>query len=554
MKSSSDHGDLIVLAIGVSLGLHALAMFFAAPQVMSRTLPADMEARRTRHPPMSVRRFSGDPLREREKTEPKTDVPAPRAAPQVATVSGAAPTAETSEQEVAVAAPAVAMPEVIAGPADSEVVLPKPTALAPDAVVDTGIAMPVSAPAAPSGPSLAAPSVPAAEESFIPTPGVAAPEPTFSLPKVDDGDGKVGKMAGVEPAKDVPKVDYVFNNKVLEEVNEGFVEKEKAAVRELLAVPDAAPAESAVDCALAAGVDPADPKWRYFKVTFAPKRGVDALTVVPKDAVILIDASGSIGKDRLHRCRDVAKEILRSCLNSGDRFNLVAFRNRFSYAFQEWRECDAASFTAADSWLSNLTAHGRTDVFSVIRSVLTLPRDPSRPLIALVVTDGDANSGVSETSEILSRFTALNDGLVSVYMYGVKKEANRELIELLTRGNRGESFIHTGFRFRSGAHLEALAAACRDPVLTDLRLVFASGSEAETYPRLLKNLYRGRTVELRGRCPASVKELVFTLQGLSGKKAFEALYRLDFSAASRAGAELSAEWRDEKAVAARLKQ
>ena len=47
---------------------------------------------------------------------------------------------------------------------------------------------------------------------------------------------------------------------------------------------------------------------------------------------------------------------------------------------------------------------------------------------------------------------------------------------------------------------------------------------------------------------------VIELEGLSGKKAFEALYRLDFSAASRASADLAAEWRDEKAVAARLKQ
>ena len=59
-------------------------------------------------------------------------------------------------------------------------------------------------------------------------------------------------------------------------------------------------------------------------------------------------------------------------------------------------------------------------MFSTISSVLTLPRDPGRPLIALVVTDGEANAGVSDTGAILSKFTALNDGLVSVYMYGVK--------------------------------------------------------------------------------------------------------------------------------------
>lgn len=553
MKSSSDHGDLILLAVGVSLALHALVMFFAAPHVMSRTGSAALEPRRARRPPMAVRRFEGDPLRERVKTEPKTDVPAPREAPKVASVGAATPFADSLDQAIPVAAPAVAMPEVVTGPDDAAMELPKPSA--PDPLAETSVAsvMPIGVSPVPSPAVSAAPSVPAAVESLIPVPGAAAPEPVFTLPDGAADGGGAAPMAGIEPAKAAPKVDYVFDNKVLESVNEGFVEKEKAAVRELLSGPGAAPAESAVDCTLSACLDPSDPRWRYFKVTFTPKTGADALTVVPKDMVILIDASGSIGKDRLRNCRNVAKSILRSCLNSGDRFNLVAFRNSFSYAFREWRDCDAPSFEAADAWLSRLVAHGRTDVFSVIRSVLTLPRDPARPLIALVVTDGDANSGVSGTAEILSRFTKLNDGLVSVYMYGVKKEANRELIEILTRGNRGESFIHTGFRWLSGSNLEQLAKAFRDPVLTDLRIAFASGAEAETYPRLLKNLYRGGSVELRGRCPAQVKELVFTLQGLSGRKAFEALYRLDFAGAKPADTALPDEWRDDRTVAGRLR-
>jgi hypothetical protein len=159
---------------------------------------------------------------------------------------------------------------------------------------------------------------------------------------------------------------------------------------------------------------------------------------------------------------------------------------------------------------------------------------------------------VSDTAEILSRFTKLNDGLVSVYMYGVKKEANRELIDLLTRGNRGESFIHEGSRRRAGMAMEPLAAAFRDPVLTDLRIMFAAGTMAETYPRLLKNLYRDGKVVVRGRCPAKVRELVFTLQGLSGPKAFESLYRLDLSAAGAAGASLPGDWNADRIAAGRL--
>lgn len=548
----SDNMDLLLLAIVISLALHALLMFFVAPRVMSQVGGVSVESKRHRRPPMAVRKFNGDPLRERAKTLPKADVPAPRSAPKVGSVGGGhAPAAEVSVQ-VAVPAPQLPMPEVVTAPDAVGFELPKPSAVDVKSVVDSMPPMPIGSLPAPAISSSAAPSAGMPNESFLPVPGLAAPAPEFSLPQISEDSDSSSAMAGVAPAKAMPKVDYVFDNKVLDAVNESFVEKEKAAVRALLSVPDAVPVESAVNCSMSACLDPADPRWRYFTLTFSPKAGVDELPVVPKDAVILIDASGSIGSDRLRNCRNAAKEILRTCFNSGDRFNLVAFRNRFTYAFREWRECDAPSFEEADRWLSRLTAHGRTDVFSVIRSVLTLPRDPTRPLIALVVTDGDANSGVSGTAEILSRFTALNDGLVSVYMYGVKREANRELIDLLTRGNRGESFIHEGSRRRAGVSMEPLATAFRDPVLTDLRIMFAAGSMAETYPKLLKNLYRGGTVVLRGRCPARVKELVFTLQGLSGSKAFESLYSLDFAAAESAAASLVEDWRADRVIAGRL--
>ena len=554
MKSSSEHGDLILFAVVASLVLHGVLMFFAAPHVMSHIAgSSDFEARRTHRPPMSVRRFEGDPFRERVKSVPASDVPAPRSAPTVAQASASsAPTAAPSSGDVPIPAPPVVVPQVLSGPMDAPAELPRPSILNANAIEDTGFTMPSAAEIDAAAPSLPVAPLSAASggaESVIPVPGMSAPAPVFTLPEIKVGDGA---MAGIEAAKKPPSVEFKFENKVLEEVDESFVEEEKAAVRQLLSEQKTLPAESVVSCGMVTYVDPSDPKWRYFKITFEPKRGADALPIVPKDAVILMDASGSIGKDRLRDCREVAKSVLRSCLNTGDRFNLVAFRNSFSYAFKEWRECDAASFAAADRWLSNLAAHGRTDVFSVIRSVLTLPRDPSRPLIALVVTDGDANAGVSDTAEILSRFTKLNDGLVSVYMYGVKKKANRELIEILTKGNRGESFIHTGFRFNAGKELESLAKAFRDPVLTDLRVAFASSTEAETYPLLLKNLYRGGRVELRGRCPASVKKLVFTLQGLSGKKAFESLYQLNLATSPTTDRSLRDEWLADRAVSFRF--
>jgi hypothetical protein len=313
---------------------------------------------------------------------------------------------------------------------------------------------------------------------------------------------------------------FTPSREVFEKVDERIVEQEKAAVRELVDAPDAEELSKFVNLAV---VSASADGWTYFKVIFTPRHD---LQTVPKDFVVLIDASGSIGKDRINSIRGALRRILRSATNTGDRFNLVAFRDRYSYAFKSWQECTETSFARSDKWLSNVAAHGRTDVFATIRSVLTLPRTPERPLIALVITDGEANSGVSSTAQILSKFTALNDGLVSVYMYGVRSGANRELIDILTRGNRGESFIFDGSRWRAGSAIEALCERFRDPVLSDLRVVFSSTTQAQAYPLRLKNLYRGGTLELVGRVPAGIKEVAFSIKGLNGRKAYEGFFRL----------------------------
>ena len=49
MKSSSEHGDLILFAVVASLVLHGVLMFFAAPHVMSRVRRTLRPGVRTAH-------------------------------------------------------------------------------------------------------------------------------------------------------------------------------------------------------------------------------------------------------------------------------------------------------------------------------------------------------------------------------------------------------------------------------------------------------------------------------------------------------------------------
>ena len=528
--------EVVLVALVASVVIHAGLMLLVKPQVMTRVAPPTAKA--ARPAPMRVVRSAPRPepvsFSDVEDRKALKDAPAAvgdKSAPRLSAPSSAAPEIELPE---------------IRDPAETPVIEPaavldaRPVGLdkvSTAAIPMTRIETPAASSAAASRPDFSV-WVPSAAGMAVP----AAPAPDRREPEsallpvrmTSDGEQQTGRVA-FTPAEEI----YA-------KVDEKVVLEEKAAVRALVNAETAADLVKFVNVTMttAQGGD-GD---RYFKVMMTPRAD---LQTVPKDVVMVIDGSGSIGNDRLSSCRKAARRILRSCTNTGDRFNLVVFRNAFSYAFRSWRECDAESFDAGDRWLGKQTAHGRTDVFSTIRSVLTLPRDPKRPLIALVVTDGDANSGVSDTAEILSRFTALNDGLVSVYMYGVKSSANRELIDVLTHGNRGESFIFDGWRWSAGEGMEGLSERFRDPVLTDLRVVFASGTKAEVYPRLLRNLYRGGTLEFYGRVPAGTESVSFSVKGLNGESAYEGYFSLPLATAAADASVVSA-WRAERDVDRKL--
>ena len=525
--------EVVLVALVASLAIHVGLMFLVRPQVMTRIAPVARRAVRTE--PMRVTKsefFRPEPV----KIETVHDLQAAKDAPAAKESAVSSATAEPLAEGVRVDVPDVELPQ------------PKVPDAMPTAVFD----------ARPAGRESSG--TPAMLLTRIETPAAVtsdSPAPDFSVKILQTAAPRLAAVPSVGSApavalqptrlvqRQAPKVDYKPVEKILEKVDERVVAEEKAAVRELVERDDAADLVRFVNLTMTAT---ASGGWTYFKVMMTPRT---RLPVVPKDVVMIIDGSGSIGNDRFGSCRKAARRILRTATNSGDRFNLVVFRNSFSYAFRTWRECDAPSFAAGDKWLSDQTAHGRTDVFSTISSVLTLPRDPKRPLIALVVTDGDANAGVSDTAEILSKFTALNDGLVSVYMYGVKSSANRELIDVLTHANRGESFIFDGWRWSAGEGMDGLSERFRDPVLSDLRVIFSAETKAEAYPRLLRNLYRGGTLDFVGRVPAGTKEVTFSLKGLNGATAYEGFFKLPFATAPNDPTVVSV-WNAERAIDRKL--
>jgi Ca-activated chloride channel family protein len=232
-----------------------------------------------------------------------------------------------------------------------------------------------------------------------------------------------------------------------------------------------------------------------------------------------------------------------STVGPDDRFNVIGFRERPSRCFPGWVPADRDTTNVAARFIASLRAEGETDLFASLREILNLPRDPQRPVLAFVVTDGRPTAGLTDSSRIISEFTRQNDGAVSVFVFGTHGRANTYLLDLLTYCNRGAARLIRSGRWDIPDGIRMLVSDIRQPVMHGIRFAFDVASDCDVHPRLTTNLYADRPLELFGACPATTREVVFQLRGQAGSQAYDAVFRLDLARDGQPGnASLRERW------------
>ncbi|MEI7901969.1 MAG: VWA domain-containing protein [bacterium] len=302
------------------------------------------------------------------------------------------------------------------------------------------------------------------------------------------------------------------------------------AVQELI---DYVPIDELLAVGLETYRDPAEPGRVYFRIGIQP-RADKYVPVIAKDIVLVQDVSASISEERLLFCRRAFVAALDS-LNPDDRFNVVAFRESFENCFPTWTAVTPENKQTAAKFISVLRSFGQTDVFGSLRSLLKHPRDPKRPMVAFLVTDGKPTYGMTKSAKIIGEFSKLNNGMMSVYMYGTQGSANIYLLDMLTYCNRGTAKVVSGNRWDIPVSMALEYEGVRNPVMGDVSVVFDSASKSEVYPKRATNLYKDRPLELSGVCPDGTDELVFQIRGLAADKGYDSIFRLSLTQHAKLG-------------------
>ncbi len=267
-----------------------------------------------------------------------------------------------------------------------------------------------------------------------------------------------------------------------------------------------------------------DLRYGYFRIE-VQRVGADALPELPKDIVFVQDCSASMAEQRLYFCRQALVQCL-DRLGPNDRFNIAGFKERTTFCFAEWQTPSATTLTNAIRFIDGLQAGGNTDIYASMKDLLALPRERGRPMIAVVVTDGLANTGLTDSSDIIGSFSKVNDGRLSVFAMGTVLGANEYLLDLLSYCNRGDAFAVTKGRWDIPQALTGIVDSVRRPVLANLKLRFGQDAPCEVYPVQTSNLYLDRPLVLYGRYRKGQPNVVFQAVGEAGTVLCDMVFNL----------------------------
>jgi len=276
-----------------------------------------------------------------------------------------------------------------------------------------------------------------------------------------------------------------------------------------------------------------DFKYRYLRIEIK-RAGAEILPVIPKDVVLVQDSSNSMAEQRLHFCREGLARCLAE-LGPQDRFNVVRFSEKAESCFPDWSDNKPEAVEQAKKFIEETRPLGNTDILESIKDVLNQKRQPGRPVIALVITDGRSTTGTIDSSDIIGQFSKVNDGAMSVFAMGTVQTANTYLLDLLSYCNRGDAFVVTTGRWAIPDAVQRIGREFSRPVLSEIKFQFSHGSGAEVYPVLTSNLYLDRPLVMYGRIPKGSNRLVFQAVGKAMDRNRDMVLDLDLDKIAQSG-------------------
>ncbi|MBF0533271.1 MAG: VWA domain-containing protein [Candidatus Omnitrophica bacterium] len=283
-----------------------------------------------------------------------------------------------------------------------------------------------------------------------------------------------------------------------------------------------------------------DPKTSetYFRIAVRVGKDALAVPVRPKEIIYLVDCSLSIGEDRLAGFLDGLLYGLKH-FNKNDRFNLIAFQDKIVYFKEESVPVNAENMKQAVKFVNQLSSGKKTDTYNALYK--SIAQDTKIiPSYIVLLTDGRPTQGVIDSRKLINEISAKNKGRIPIFAFSGGSWVNRYLLDFIAYKNRG----WTEYAYRTNQVSAAFAEMVdkiRDPVLINVRFYVSGVDDADVFPKMLPDFFRGAEFTIFGRSRGEDKIVLQLLGDLGGKKR-EFMIEGDLRQARKGDAAIARHW------------
>ena len=209
---------------------------------------------------------------------------------------------------------------------------------------------------------------------------------------------------------------------------------------------------------------------RYVRVSFTAPEARHRAERLPVNVALVLDRSGSMSGGKLDLARQAAERAL-ALLTGDDRFAVVVYDDRVNVVTSSEKATKAARERAVDR-LRGIEPRGSTDLCSGwLTGCEQVGRELDRESIArcLLLTDGLANHGVTDRSELARHAAELRARGVATSTFGVGADFDERLLQALAEAGGGNSYYLKNAEnipeFLASEIGEALEVVARDATL-----------------------------------------------------------------------------------------
>ncbi|MCB9689256.1 MAG: AgmX/PglI C-terminal domain-containing protein [Alphaproteobacteria bacterium] len=261
----------------------------------------------------------------------------------------------------------------------------------------------------------------------------------------------------------------------------------------------------------------------YVAVTLQPKVLEDLDDQRPRELLFVLDESCSM-QGAPFEAEVATVRLALSKMRPDDRFDLVRFSSAASALFDEPKPATPGNIALAQKWLEVFDGGG-TEMTAGIRKSLTLPGDPERLRLVLMLTDGY----IGNEQEVLQAVGA-DLGEARLFSLGVGSSVNHALLDALADVGRGDVTYQLP-ETPPAEIVDTFYDRIAHPALTDLELDWGELNVVDVYPSRIPDLFAGQPVRVVARYTGKPVDTTVTLTGFGASELYTVHRPLDLSAA-----------------------